>query len=110
MSYYQPDLVQWFDDPAAGQAAAASLVAFNDFLESFYAATGSLVVDVQTAFASTNFTDFSRLDGAGLVPLNVFNICRWTWMCTGPPRGPDVHANTQGYAVITRAFAATLRN
>lgn len=37
MNYYGPDVAQWFDDPAAGEAAAANVVAFNDFLESLYA-------------------------------------------------------------------------
>ncbi len=108
-NYYQPDLSQWFDDHAAAEAAASSVVAFNDFLEGLYGNAGSPVADVETAFASTDFTHFRRLPGAGLVPLAVYNICTWTWMCTGPPRGPDVHANTDGYAVIARAVARTLR-
>ena len=90
-NYYQPDIAQWFDDHAAAQAAADSVVEFNNFLEGLYGAAGSPVADVETAFASTDFAHFRRLPGAGLVPLAVYNICTWTWMCTGPPHGPDVH-------------------
>ena len=107
-NYYQPDIVQWFGDHTAGEAAASALVAFNDFLESFYAAIGSPVADVESAFASTDFTHVRQLPGAGLVPLAVYNICTWTWMCTGPPRGPDVHPTTAGYTVIARTVARTL--
>jgi lysophospholipase L1-like esterase len=34
---YSPFVVDWFDDPAAGQFAAAQIVMFNNFLESLYA-------------------------------------------------------------------------
>ena len=108
-NYYQPDLAQWFDDHAAAQAAADSVVAFNNSLEGLYGAAGSPVADVETAFASTDFAHFRRLPGAGLVPLAVYNICTWTWMCTGPPHGPDVHPRTEGYTVIARTIARTLR-
>jgi lysophospholipase L1-like esterase len=40
MNYYGVDLVRCFEDPAAGEAAAASTVAFNNFLESLYAGAG----------------------------------------------------------------------
>jgi hypothetical protein len=42
------------------------------------------------------------------LPLDVERICQWTWMCTPPPLGPDIHANTTGYGVIARAFADQL--
>lgn len=108
MNYYNPGVVEWFDDPAAGEAAAAQLVGFNDFLESLYAGAGVPVADVESAFAVTDFTTQADLKGVGPVPLSVFNVCTLTWICTGPPHGPDVHANSDGYGVIAEAFAAVL--
>lgn len=108
MSYYAPDVVQWFDDPAAGQAAAASTVLFNNFLESLYAGAGVPVADVESAFAVTDFTTLVDLKRVGPVPLSVFNACTLTWLCTPPPLGPDVHPNSAGYRVIAQAFATAL--
>jgi lysophospholipase L1-like esterase len=108
MNYFAPDVVQWFDDPAAGEAAAASAVLFNNFLESLYGGAGVPVADVESAFAVTDFTTLVDLKGVGPVPLSVFNACALTWLCTAPPLGPDVHANNDGYGVIAQAFATTL--
>jgi lysophospholipase L1-like esterase len=108
MNFYGPDVVQWFDDPAAGQAGAARAVAFNNFLESLYAGAGVPVADVESAFAVTDFATQAELKGFGPVPLSVYNACTLTWICTRPPLGPDIHANADGYAVIADAFAAVL--
>ena len=108
MNYYGPDVVQWFDDPAAGPAAAANAVAFNNFLESLYMGAGAPVADVESAFAVTDFTTQANLKGFGPVPLSVYNACTLTWLCTGPPLGPDIHANARGYGVIAEAFAEVL--
>jgi hypothetical protein len=37
---------------------------------------------------------------AGANPLNVLQICQWTWMCTAS----RYHPNTTGYGVIAQAF------
>jgi lysophospholipase L1-like esterase len=108
MNFYGPDVVQWFDDPAAGQAGAGRAVAFNNFLESLYAGAGVPVADVESAFAVTDFATQAELKGFGPVPLSVYNACTLTWLCTRPPLGPDIHANADGYAVIADAFAAVL--
>jgi lysophospholipase L1-like esterase len=108
MNYYSPFVVDWFDDPAAGEAAAADIVAFNNFLESLYADAGVPVADVESAFAVTDFTTQAELKHDGLVPLSVYNACTLTWICTDPPLGPDIHANTDGYGVIAETFAAEL--
>lgn len=31
-------------------------------------------------------------------------ICTYTWMCTAPPLGPDIHATNKGYSVIADTF------
>ncbi len=46
----------------------------------------------------------ARLPGLGQLPRNVADVCTWTWACAAPPRGPNKHPNTAGYAVIARAF------
>jgi hypothetical protein len=42
------------------------------------------------------------------VPLAVAQICKFTWMCAAAPRGPNIHANAQGYHKIAAVFAAKL--
>lgn len=80
------------------QAAIASLVAFNDALESVYAAAGVPAADVESAF---QVTDTTLVNGT---PLDVLRECEWTWICAAG----DVHANTAGYGVIAQAFADVL--
>jgi lysophospholipase L1-like esterase len=105
---YNPGVVDWFDDPAAGQFAAAQVVRFNDFVGSLYAGAGTPVADVESAFAVTDFTTLAELKGVGPVPLSVYNACTLTWICTDPPLGPDIHPTTSGYGVMAEAFAAVL--
>ena len=105
---YNPFVVDWFDDPAAGQFAAAQIAMFNNFLESLYAGAGTPVADVESGFAVTDFTTLAELKGVGPVPLSVYNACTLTWICTDPPLGPDIHANNDGYRVMAEAFAAQL--
>ncbi len=58
--------------------------------------------DVAKAFGTYDTTPISY-DG-GPVPANVVKICQFTWMCTSPPIGPNIHANATGYQVIAKAF------
>jgi len=102
MNYYDPFVAPvWFGTQslAALQSEVASTVAFNDFLESIYAMFGVDVADVEAAFSLTDLT--IQLSG---LPLNVQRACEWTWMCSVS----DIHANSEGYAVIARAFADEL--
>jgi hypothetical protein len=84
------------------QAQVAGIVGFNDLLERMYTAAGDPVADVESAFS---VTDFAPVDGT---PLDVVRECEWTWICTPPPLGPDIHANNAGYGVIAQAFADQL--
>ena len=102
MNFYGVRLVDWFGNPASLPGRIAGVVAFNNFLEGIYAASGEPVADVETAFSTTDTTS------VGGIPLDVLRICQWTWMCAAPPLGPDVHANTTGYGVIAQAFAKIL--
>jgi len=104
MNYYDAFAPQaWSEGGLPGlQAQVGDLVAFNDLLEGAYAVAGDPVADVESAFS---VTDFTLVDGT---PLSVLRECQWTWICTAPPLGPDIHANSQGYGVIARAFAEQL--
>ena len=102
MNYYDPFVAPvWFGTQSLAALASevASIVAFNDFLESIYDMFGVEVADVGAAFSLTDLT----IQPSGL-PLNVQRACEWTWMCTFG----DIHANSEGYAVIARVFADEL--
>ena len=107
MSYYLPALAQWRDG-SSGQAIAKLSerleAGYNDLLQRVYANHDATVANVFGAFDSGDFSDQVRLPGIGTVPRNVALLCRWTWECAAPPRGPNQHANTAGYRVIARAF------
>ncbi len=107
MSYYLPALAQWRDG-SSGQAIAKLTerleAGYNELLEHVYADHRAKVANVFGAFDTGNFGDQVTLPGIGRVPRNVALLCRWTWECTAPPRGPNQHANTAGYGVIARAF------
>ena len=114
MSYYLPALAQWRDGPS-GQALAKLIerleAGYNELLEHVYSDHSAKVANVFGAFDTGDFGDQVSLPGIGKVPRNVALLCRWTWQCTAPPRGPNQHANEAGYGVIARAFgqAAGLR-
>jgi lysophospholipase L1-like esterase len=106
MNYYDPYLASWLEGPQ-GQLVARSSVEiatrYNDLLEWIYGLYGVPVADVETAFSTTDFSTTVPLEGVGPVPLNVARVCQWTWMCA-PPRQPNIHPNTAGYAVIAATF------
>jgi lysophospholipase L1-like esterase len=107
MSYYLPALAQWRDG-SSGQATAKLVErledGYNELLEHVYTGYGAKVANVFDAFDTGEFGDEVTLPGIGRVPRNVALLCRWTWECAAPPRGPNQHANEAGYGVIARAF------
>jgi len=107
MTYYLPALALWRDG-LAGRAAAWLVerlaAGYNGLLDRVYASHGARVADVFGAFDTPNFGDPAPAAGGGTLPRNVAMVCRLTWECANPPRGPNQHANRAGYAVIARAF------
>lgn len=102
MSYYDPFVAPiWFETGslAAVQAEVAGIVAFNDFLEAIYGAFGAVVADVESAFSLT-----SLAIGPSGLPLNVQQVCLWTWMCAVG----DIHGNDAGYLAMADAFLEVL--
>jgi lysophospholipase L1-like esterase len=102
MNYYDPLLAYWFTSPDDAATANQMVVEqLNPTLEQIYTGYSIPVADVETAFSTT---DWTLVNG---IPLNVENICEWTWACD-PTYGLDVHANTVGYGVIAAAFEQVL--
>jgi lysophospholipase L1-like esterase len=107
MSYYLPALAEWRDGFAGEEIARLSArlaTGYNDLLDHVYGEYGARVANVFGAFDTADFGNQVTVPGIGTVPRNVALICRWTWECAAPPRGPNQHANRTGYAVIARAF------
>jgi lysophospholipase L1-like esterase len=107
MNYYLPALAEWRDG-LVGQAIARlvepAVAGFNDLLGQVYQQFGVRVANVFGAFQTGDFGNPAAVPGLGTLPRNVADICRWTWECAAPPRGPNVHANAAGYQVIAQAF------
>jgi lysophospholipase L1-like esterase len=106
MNLYDPVLSGYFSsNPNTRSLAAASpllLKEVNDDLTSADAKAGFKTADVADAFHSYDST-LTAFQGSQ-VPDNVATVCNWTWACTAPPRGPSIHANQHGYAVMASAF------
>jgi lysophospholipase L1-like esterase len=109
MTYYAPELPEWRYGPGGRVRARASerlSLAFDAELDRVYRAAGDRVADVAGAFATADFAGRVPVRNVGLMPPNVAAICRWTWTCARPPRGPNKHPDEAGYTVIARAFLA----
>jgi lysophospholipase L1-like esterase len=107
MSYYVPTLGQWRDGlmgRALARVSELAVVGYNRLLTGTYRAFGARVADVFGAFRSGDFSGRVAVPGIGSVPPNVAAICMWTWECVAGPRGPNVHADPAGYAVIAETF------
>jgi lysophospholipase L1-like esterase len=113
MSYWDFFLGYWVAGPdgqTLAQTDEQAIETLNAGLVSTYQEEGALVADVAGPdfFDTADFADTVATKEWGEIPVNVANDCVWTWFCTGPPLGPDIHPNTQGYRVIANAFAAVL--
>ena len=114
MNYYNPYLASWLED-AAGQAlaveAAQAVAVTNGIIRTTYETAGMPVADVASAFESDDFTTMvmsSQPPPNEMLPINVNNICEFTYMCEAEPRGPDIHANDAGYSLIADSFLPVL--
>ena len=110
MNYYNPFLAAWLiPDPELAKESNETLAAFNGLLGAIYRFFRIPVADVATAFHSAAFEPLVPVpfppDGTPVdLPLNVATICGLTYMCVAG----NIHATTEGYAVITQAFLDVL--
>ena len=107
MTLYDPVLSLYFSASSSPRALATASVPLvqqiNADLTSADAGVGFRTADVAGAFDTYDTTGTVAFDGQ-TIPVNVARVCSWTWACTTPPSGPNIHANKNGYAVIAEAF------
>jgi lysophospholipase L1-like esterase len=109
MTYYVPELPEWRFGRAGRARARLSAragLAFDQMLSRVYGRFGVRVADVAGAFRTTDFGSATAVPRLGRLPRNVAAVCAWTFICDRPPRGPNKHPDTAGYAAIARAFLA----
>ena len=115
MNYYNPYLSSWLEGDAGKALAAQSMEAVGNvtgYLDTTYGAAVIPLADVALAFQSNDETLVSSPlpppNDQGLLPINVVNICLFTYQCDPDPIGPDIHANTAGYSLIAATIEALL--
>jgi lysophospholipase L1-like esterase len=100
---YDPLLAGWLAG-TAGQAQAQESVqvadAFNSLEAADYQAAGFLVANSNAVWQTDDFTATVTVPSYGTVPLNVAEICTFTYMCSQQ----NIHPNAGGYALIAWAF------
>ena len=109
MNYYNPFLAAWLlPDPELAKESNETLAAFNGLLGAIYRFFRIPVADVAAAFHSADFEPLVPVTfpgGAVMdLPTNVATICGLTYMCVAG----NIHATTEGYAVMTQAFLDVL--
>lgn len=111
MNLYDPVLGDYFSanatDKALASASVSLLQGINGDIQSANSAAGFKTADVADAFSSYNQSATVSYGGQ-TIPVNVAYVCAWTWACTTPPVGPNIHANDNGYSVIARVFYTTI--
>jgi lysophospholipase L1-like esterase len=110
MNLYDPVLGAYF---APAGSPASQLVALsvplvksiNAKLAAAASGAGFKTADVATAFDT--YTPFSTTVSwqGNQIPLAVAKVCAWTWACSTPPSGPNIHANKNGYLEIAQVLA-----
>ncbi len=107
MTLYDPVLGGYFSVTPSVKALAVASPALakqvNDLIAQADTAAGFLTADVADAFDTYDSTTMVQFNGQS-IPTNVAHVCSWTWACTSPPSGPNIHANKNGYAIIAQAF------
>jgi hypothetical protein len=102
MNYYDPFLGFAAILRPPGETLAGldnqAVLALNAGLEATYTDVRVPFADVAAAFDIESYPSVQSVE----------NTCNWTWFCTPPPFGPDIHPNANGYGVIAAAFEELL--
>jgi lysophospholipase L1-like esterase len=110
---YDPFLQSWFNG-SIGQAIAKASVDLakkqvNPAIVNPFKAQKFKVAKTDTAFNTyTPFSKTTSFRGRNDVPVAVATICKLTHMCDPAPKGPNIHANKAGYAVMAKEFRRAL--
>jgi lysophospholipase L1-like esterase len=113
MNLYDPVLGGYFapaGSPANGLAtlSVGLLKNINDTLAKSDASNGFKTADVADAFDTyAPFTTTVSWEG-NQIPLAVAKVCAWTWACSTPPSGPNIHPNKNGYLEIAQVFSKVI--
>lgn len=109
MNLYDPVLAGYFAPSSSSLNGLATLSvalvkSINDTIAKADAANGFKTADVGDAFNTyVPFTTTVNWQG-NQIPRAVATICAWTWACSTPPSGPNIHANKNGYLKIASVF------
>lgn len=110
MNLYDPVLSYYFSadstDKALATASVSLVQGINSDIQSADTAEGFKTADVADAFKTYDQSPTLSYDGQ-MIPVDVGYACAWTWACTTPPVGPNIHANDDGYSVIAGVFYST---
>jgi lysophospholipase L1-like esterase len=113
MNLYDPVLSGYFAPAGSTANGLATLSvplikSINDKLAAADAGAGFKTADIATAFDTyTPFTTTVSWQG-NQIPVAVAKVCAWTWACSTPPSGPNIHANKNGYLEIASVFAKAI--
>lgn len=108
MNYYDPFLAEWFKGTSGQSEASLSqglAKTVNKDISNGYTSNGvKEIANVASAFHT--YEPFTKTETyhKEKVPVAVVEICKLTWMCAAKPKGPNIHANTNGYRVIAGVF------
>jgi lysophospholipase L1-like esterase len=108
ITYWDPFLalylVPGYGLPVAQATVSEIVLPLRSMIQSTGAAYDVIVVDTLVTFQTENFTDTAVLPGVGAVPINIWNMCVYSWMCTYN----DIHLTATGYGLVASAVEQAL--
>jgi lysophospholipase L1-like esterase len=109
MTLYDPVLGDYFNPGQRALALFSPALAKTVNQELIDADHGAKfrTADVANAFLTYDTTRMVTWEGQS-IPIDVARVCAWTWACSTPPSGPNIHANNNGYTIMARAFSAVI--
>jgi lysophospholipase L1-like esterase len=110
LGHYNPYLTKSTKEGAAEVFAGNSLVALrrmNQSLSQVYGSFNVRMADISRAFHEED-VHVVRNTKKEITTANVQYECKFTWMCSPKPFGPNIHPTNAGYLAIAKAIEAVL--